>query len=166
MSTKIAKKIVGDDFVKFEFANGEILVCSLDDLSEETVRKLAVHGLSQKEGDSYAGAESIAEAVSSAKTVWNNLVNDLWTVKVSRGGRMVEALVRATGKTFEECLEKYTDMDEAAQKDLKKHPAIVQALADIEVERAAVLVKAAEGTDVKSLDDIFDMETEAETETA
>ena len=152
---KIASKVTGDGFVRFEFADGEIMQCNLEDIrSEDIIGRLALHGISQKVGDSYAGAESITEARLMAQGVWNNLTSGMWAVKATRGGKIVEALHRATGKPFDVCLEKFAGMDEAAKKALRKHPDIKRAIADIEAENAAKMAEAA-GESGESLNDLF-----------
>ena len=60
---KIANKIVGEEAVTFEFANGEQVVARLDALTPEMVKRLAIHGLSQKMGDSYARAAGAGDAI-------------------------------------------------------------------------------------------------------
>lgn len=156
---KIASKIVGDGFVRFEFADGEFLQCTLDKIvSADVMGRLALHGISQKVGDSYAGAESVKEARLLAEGVWRNLVSGLWVVKATRGGKIVEALHRVTGQPIDVCLDKFAGMDEAAKKNLRKHPAIKKALAEIEAERAAAVAEAAanSGEDVPDLGDLFE----------
>lgn len=155
---KIASKVVGDGFVRFEFADGEFLQCTLDKIaSADVMARLALHGISQKVGDAYAGAESIKEARMLAEGVWRNLVSGLWAVKATRGGKIVEALHRITGKPIEICLEKFSGMGEDAKKSLRKHPDIKKALAEIEAERAAAIAEAAanSGEEVTDLGDLF-----------
>lgn len=151
---KVASKVTGDGFVRFEFVDGEFLQCSLKDIkSADVAARLALHGISQKVGDAYAGAESITEARLMAQAVWGNLVSGLWATKATKGGKIVEALHRVTGKPLDVCLEKWAGMNEAAQKSLRKHPDIKRVLAEMEVERAAAIAENAEGgTD---LNDIF-----------
>ena len=150
---RIAKKSVSADGVLFNFADGKNLSLGIDALPEEIQRKLAIHGLSQKVGDSYAGAESIAEAFASAEEVWKNLLAGLWSAKVQRGGKLVEALHRATGKDLETCRGLVEGMDDKAKAELRKHVQIKEALAEMEVERAKALAAAAEGEeeDLKAL---------------
>lgn len=152
---KIATKVMGEGFVRFEFADGQFLQCDADAVRGDIVTRLMLHGISQKVGDSYAGAESVTEARMMAEAVWRNLTSGLWAVKATRGGKIVEALHRVTGKAIEVCLEKWAGMDEAAQKALRKHPDIKRALADMEAERAAALAEAA-GDDGDDLTALFD----------
>lgn len=150
---KIAKKVVGDTYVRFEFANGEFTQCDVSKLSSDIIHRLALHGLSQKVGDSYASAESVTDAQRNAEEVWRNLSNGIWATKATRGGKIVEALSRATGKPIDECLEAYAAMDDDARKALRVHPSIKAALASIEAERAAALAKAVpdDATDLNAL---------------
>lgn len=151
---RIAKKVTIEGGVRFEFTDGTTITTELDGMNEEIVQKLAIHGLSQKIGDSYAGAESVAEAISLAEGVFKNLLAGLWGAKVARGGKIVEALHRVTGKAVEECLDLWQGMDDGRQKELRKHADIKKALADMEAERAAALAEAADD-DVTDLNDLF-----------
>ena len=155
---KIASKVMGDGFVRFEFADGEILQCDAEKIRGDIVTRLVLHGISQKVGDAYAGAESVKEARLMAQAVWNNLVAGLWAVKATRGGKIVEALHRATKQPLEVCLEKWAGMDETKQKALRKHPDIKRALADMEAERAAALAEASTDEDAPDLGDMFEEE--------
>lgn len=152
---RIAKKLVATDGVRFDFANGTDLECRLESLNDDTIRKLALHGLSQKVGDSYAGAESVGEGVGMAGAVWKNLQAGLWGAKVQRGGKIVEAFSRATGQSIEACAERYAAMDEKQVKTLRKHPDIKRALAEMEAERATALAKVA-GDSGEDLGALFD----------
>jgi len=76
-----------------------------------------------------------------------------WAAKVSRGGKIVEAMVRALGFAYEDCLAKYNEMDEAMKKELRKHPQIKLAMAEIEMERQQKIAAGSGegGTDLGSL---------------
>lgn len=151
---KIANKVLVKNGVRFDFLNGVTITALVDTFPENIVKRLAVHGLSQKIGDSYASAETMEEAVANARAVLNNLAADLWATKTVRGGKIVEALVRVTGKSYDECLKVWIGMDDNAQSAVKKHPDIKAALAAIEAERAKALANAAsdeKGTDLGAL---------------
>ena len=151
---KIASKVVGESFVRFEFADGDYMQCDISKLSQDMLVKLALHGISQKVGDSYASAESVKEAKINAKAVWDNLSAGVWAVRAVKGGKIVEALSRATGQPYDVCLEKYASMTDEQKKDLRKHKDIKLALAEIEAERAAALAESA-GDDDESLTALF-----------
>ena len=152
---RIAKKSVTTNGVLFSFVNGTELEPMLDGLDEGIIKSLAIHGLSQKIGDSYAGAESVEEAIAAANGVWENLKAGLWGAKVQRGGKIVEALARATGQTFEACFEKWQGMDDKTQAAIRKHKDVKAALAGMEAARAAALAEAA-GDSGEDLGSLFD----------
>jgi hypothetical protein len=136
---KVCTKQVNNNGVVFTFANGDVVEAVLNKMPEEIVHQLALHGLSQKIGDSYASSESVAAAVVSATNTTSNLIAGLWATKSSNGGKIVEALSRVTGKTHSECLDAFNAMGKEQKADLRKHPEIKVALAKIEVERASKL---------------------------
>lgn len=150
---KIAKKAVDEkaERVTFGFMDGEKLACNLQDLPDDMIRKLALHGLSQKVGDSYASATSIDEAKQNARSVWGNLVAGVWATKAARGGKFVEALARVTGKGYDECLAAWSGMDDKQKAELKKHPQMKKAIAEIEAENAARAAEAASGEEAEAI---------------
>lgn len=152
---RIASKTVGTDRVTFAFVNGETVTANIEDLPEDMVKRLAIHGLSQKVGDSYASAETIEEAISSANAVLNNLASNVWATKSVRGGKIVEALVAFSGKPYEECLTVYAKMDDKAKAVLRKHPSIKMELAKIEAKRAEATAAAVEGQEGSDLGALF-----------
>jgi len=158
MAKKASKKVT-DSGIEIAFESGEALAVNLDQLDQSIVTKLAIHGLSQKLGDSYAGAEA-TEAYDLANNVAARLLAGEWTQAregggVSRVSMLVEALAAATGKTADEALEVVKEMSEDQKKELKKHPAIAKELATIAAERAVAKAKAAEkaaeGADIPAL---------------
>lgn len=182
MATKqsIAKKSADfeNGVVRFEFADGDTREISLSDLTPEIVQNLALHGLSQKGGDSYAGAGTEADPLATAKAnldaVLENLKAGNWTVRTGgtagpRATMLAEAVARATGKELEECVEMVTELrtkaeaEDASDDDkkrfqaLKDHPAVKSALSDIRAERAAAKAEKdrASAGDAGSLADIL-----------
>lgn len=148
---KVASKTVGDNLVRFQFANGKTIVCHVGDLGTDIIDRLALHGIAQKVGDAYASATSVDEAYANAMEVWKNLQNGLWATRAT-GGKIIEAMSRATGKTMDECLEAYNRLDDEGKKNLKKHPAIKKAMAEIDAERAAAQAAVTDsGPDLSSL---------------
>ena len=79
MSTNRVKKSVNveNELVAFAFEN-EMVEFRLADLSAEMVTRLALHGLSQKLGDSYADSTKITDPQSAASVVWENLLEGNW----------------------------------------------------------------------------------------
>ena len=67
---------------------------NLHDLSEVMIKRLALHGLSQKLGDSYANASADgSDPRERANSVWANLSNNEWGTE--RGGGLEEKLEEA-----------------------------------------------------------------------
>ena len=130
--TSIATKSVAEDRsgVTFSFAGqDEPLVLSLSDLSEEMVINLALHGLSQKAGDSYSGEK---DPVVARSKVGTGRISDL-----------AAALARATGKTIEQAVAVLSDLQAkdpdnwpTVRSQLRKHKQIKLALEEIRVEKA------------------------------
>lgn len=150
---KVTKK-VSDTGVIFSFASGDVLTCDVADIDTDIMERLAIHGISQKVGDSYAGIPDVVESYNTAKAVWNNLLNGLWAVKASRGGRLVDALHRVTGKPLELCQEKVSGMDDDTKKLLLKRADIKKALADMAAEAAERAADVAGDSD-DDLNDLF-----------
>ena len=123
---KIATKTKTETGVTFKFENGESVTVNLDDFEGDMIQKLAIHGVTQKLGDSYASAESVSEAVERFYGVFNALKAGDWNVgkSAATGGIWVEALAQASGKTLEEAQELFASMGEEKQKAVKKHPEV------------------------------------------
>ena len=148
MAKKATKKTT-DTGIEIAFESGETLAVNLEELNPEIVTKLAIHGLSQKVGDSYAGAE-LSEAHELAAGVVERLVAGDWQAARASGGGtprtsiLVEALSAATGKELDQALEVIKGMSDDQKKELKKHPAIAKEFTRITAERAVAKAAAAE----------------------
>jgi hypothetical protein len=79
MSTNRVKKSVSveSQSVTFGFENNE-MEFRLDTLPAEIITRLALHGLSQKLGDSYADSTKVTDPEKAACGVWNNLKEGNW----------------------------------------------------------------------------------------
>ncbi len=157
--------------VSFVFGEGEAaetVVASLSDLPQEIIVQLALHGLSQKGGDSYAGAKAAtaeldiepeAWAKGQVESVLEQLRAGNWAVRTGGGGAQVTDLARAiaeaTGEAVESCVERVAESDKETKAALRKHPEIAPILARMRRERAeakeAQLAKAAENAEGPSL---------------
>lgn len=121
------KKNVSDDTVQFDFADSAgSLTASLRDFTPVILAKLALHGLRQKAGDSYAGVKGNAkEAFENAKEVIEGLKNGVWTTRVPGEGsprvsQLAEAVAKVFGKSIEEAraaISKVAELDEADDGD-------------------------------------------------
>lgn len=157
-------KSTSDNAVIFDFAHvGDAITVALKDFSKDTLAKLALHGISQKLGDSYASAESSEDAQVLFNALLKRLTAGEWTKtrEGSSGGtrssQLLQALVRATGKSIEDCADVLAGMDDDKKKALRSHPEVASALAAIKAELAATkadtLAKAA--GDAPSLADLL-----------
>lgn len=97
---------VDDRSVSFTYADGGLRVYSLEELTPAMVTRLALHGLAQKLGDSYAGRTDHEDCT---EAVWGNLVEENWGA--TRGSGLEDKLAEA-----EERLENYIAMDDAGKR--------------------------------------------------
>lgn len=154
---KKASKTVDNETVTIEFVNDATLSVALTELPKDILTRLACHGLSQKLGDSYAGAESAEDAHIAASRVAEELKAGNWTSARASGTGAIrttllaEALARVASKatgsevTIEDAREVLEEMEDEQKKDLRKDPGIQRVIAEIKVERAkAAEAKAAE----------------------
>lgn len=155
MATKKASKEIIGRKVIFKWADETTDELSLDELSDEMIVRAALHGLSQKGGDSYSQSTSVAEAKAMFYEVKSAIYAGDWNRKGgASGGIYVEALARATGNTIEDALIAWNKMDDATKAATKKHPDLKAAKAEIELERAKAAAKASKASksvDVKPL---------------
>ena len=157
MAKKAEKTIDGDVItIKFLETNEELAV-NINDIPAEVISRLAMHGLSQKLGDSYAGAET-GEAFGRATGVASDLKDGNWSTRVAASGprttQLAEALAAATGKTLEEAAAKLETLDDDAKKGLRAHPQIKVELANIKAKKAqeAAAKATAEAGDAPALE--------------
>lgn len=138
MAIKMAKKEKLSNGVAFTFANGSSLTCVMDELPEDMIRQLAVHGIAQKVGDSYASAETVAIAEENARLTWANLQRGEFNTRAQAGGGLtVEALARIKGMGLEDAQEVWAQMDEEQRETLKKNQRVKAMVEIIRGERAA-----------------------------
>lgn len=156
MATKIATKKVHTKGVLFTFVDGETRDVLLSDLPKELIERAALHGLSQKCGDSYSGIQSLSEAKEQFKAVYDALKVGEWNRKGGGvGGLWVDALAKATGKDVEAAQAAWDKASEEKRKALKKHPDVVAAHAKLVAAKKAKAAKASTG-DADSLNELFD----------
>ena len=152
---KIADKTIADDLtgVTITFADRSTLTVSLASLSPDIVTHLALHGLSQKLGDSYSGEPSVEVARGKAEAVANRLTAGEWRAVAAGEGSgritdLAQALANITGRTVTEAVAAIENMDKDQKGKLRKHPEIAVEVKRLSLERAQ---KAASGSDSESL---------------
>ena len=139
MAEKKASKTIEGDVVSIAFSTGENLSVDLGQIPQEIQHRLAMHGLSQKLGDSYAGADD-EERFGKADAVAKDLLAGNWSTRVAAGTprttQLAEALAAATKKEVSEAVALLETMEDEAKKQLRKHPLIKQELANIKAKKA------------------------------
>lgn len=156
----MAKKTVNveDGTVTFDFGEAGQTVINYDELPADIQRQLGLHGLSQKGGDSYAGAKSACAESDMDPEVWSKgqvdsvaqqLAEGNWAVRAGGGGPAItdlaRALAEATGSDLEDAVERLADADKDTKNALRKHPDIASVLARIRRERAEAKEKELAG---------------------
>lgn len=147
---KITPEMVGGKprTVRLVFGNGVEVQGCLDNYTQEIIERLAIHGLSQKLGDStssFSKDRDFHGAFTSAQAVEDNLRAGVWAGKGGNGiSDLVAALAELQGASIEDAQAAVDKMDEEQLATIKKHPAVKKAIADLQAARAAELAKAAE----------------------
>lgn len=125
----------------------EVIGFDLSKVDEATLFRLALHGASQKIGDSYAGAkESGEDPIKYAKEAVSETIKQLYEGKwaVTRTGSgaprvsiLVLAYAKVKGITEDAALEVLSDLSDDDKKELQKNKKIAAAIAVIRAEQAA-----------------------------
>jgi hypothetical protein len=121
------------------FIDGTDLRAEWDSFNDETKYRLGVHGLSQKVGDSYAGAKDVEEAKMLAKDTIEVLQKGGWGTRVSDGlGRvtlLAEALSRLTKVPVNEVRATLDTLDEDTVKSIRLDEQVKLMVSKIKTER-------------------------------
>jgi hypothetical protein len=155
---KKATKTIDGNVVKLEFVDGTVVDFDLSSASDEIKTKLALHGASQKIGDSYAGAEDVETAIGAATRVRDDLIAGNWTAARAGGGGgvrttlLAEALSRIaseqTGRevSVAEATEVIGEMSDEQKSALRKDSAVKAAIAAIKLEKAEAEAEGSESS--------------------
>ena len=148
---KIATKTVDVDArtVTFDFSDGTQSIRELGKFPDDIQVRLALHGLSQVEGDAYSGAETVADAIALHNARHDSLMSGDWrrVGEGGGGGRTSELAVlmamaaKAAGAPDEmhepsHWQERVSGLTAKEKAGLRKDPAIAKAKADLERQRA------------------------------
>ena len=133
-------------------SNGDKVAFDLNDLSDEIVNQLALHGAKQLLGDSFS-AKDTEPAESTAKK-WATLSAGDWSAKREGLGPRISMLVEAVaqtsfgeGKTLSEIatmIEKMAEADKKFKTNLGKNKDVAPILKRLRAERAAAAAAKAE----------------------
>lgn len=139
MAIKMAKKVKLANGVTLTFVDkaGTVLTAELDKLTPAMVTELAIHGLSQKLGDSYSGAETVTEGIDAAKSTWKNLLAGNFNARASGGGLLAEAVARIKGISVADAEAKLAEATEEQIENLRKNSKVKDTITIIRGERAA-----------------------------
>ncbi len=152
----LKSQVVTFDFGEDADGNPRIETFLLSECSDEMKIQLALHGASQKGGDSYASAKKTCEGTEVDPTEWaqqqaagviKQLYEDDWSVRTpgtATATDLATALAEAASCTMDEAIARLADADADDKKALRKHPDIAAVLARIKSERAAAKAATAE----------------------
>lgn len=161
--------------ITFTFDDKSTESFDLSKVNDATKLRLAMHGASQKIGDSYAGANAADNPVEYAKTAVRETIKDLyagsWRAASGGGPRVSDLAVafsRASGKPLDACVAFVNGLDDDNKKALRNKAKVKIELAKITAEKAAARLKklsdAASATpegDADALPDVPDAPAEA-----
>lgn len=136
--------------VTWTFDDGTQTVFELAKCSADIQKRLALHGASQKGGDSYAGAgqesDPLAYAKAAVADVITQLYNGDWRA-TSAGPRgpsdLALAVSRALGNTVEEAVAMLDELDDDGKKALRGKPKVKAQLAAIKAQKAVAAAEKA-----------------------
>ena len=148
--SKLTPEMVGGKsrMVRFVLGNGVEVQACLDNYSSEIVERLAIHGLSQKVGDSASGFSKDRDfhgAFGAMQGVEDNLRAGVWASKGGSGtSDLVAVLADLQGASLEDAQAAVDKMTEDQLATVRKHPAVRKGIVDLQAARAAELARAAE----------------------
>lgn len=134
--------------IQFTFEDNTVQTIDVNTLNDATKFRAMVHGVSQKIGDSYAGAKAeenpLAFAKAAAQETIAQVLRGDWRAARESGPRVTDLAVaasRVAGQTLEAAIEWLGTLDETQTKEFRNKPKIKAALAQIGAEKA--IAKAA-----------------------
>lgn len=152
--TKFSEKEYDLDtgLVSFTFGNGVTLEVDSNTLSTEMQKQLMLHGISQKVGDSYAGAKGdYDKAVEAAKGVIDQLTQGVWRAGRGEGearprlGELAAAIARIKGVDYDKAMAAVEKATDEQRKAWRGNVKVKATIAQIRAEAAAkALEQAAE----------------------
>ena len=150
---KIANKTVDGTVVRIEFVNGKSVEIDVDKLPTEIRARAIVHGIMQKLGDSYAGADGPSDGYDRCRSIADAITAGNWNQgRTATGGTLlVEALAKVAKRTVEEAAAVLAEMEDDQRKAVSNHPDIKAAMAVIRAERAKADAKTKTAADLGTL---------------
>lgn len=150
----------GNVFCQLDFDNGETVRVEIEPTSE-VARQAAGHGLSQKLGDSAAGAENTNDAFENVLEIAGRISKGEWSKARTAGeggsakgaSELVEALVKVLGQPKEVVRDMLSKLSQGDKMALRKTPAVAAEIEALKAARApskSALEKASVGADLLS----------------
>ena len=142
--------------------SGDKVAFDLNELSDEIVSHLALHGAKQLLGDSFAAKDT--DPAKSTATKWATLSAGEWSAKREGGGPRISMLVEAVaatefgqGKELSEIATAIEAMSKDQQKGLRAHKEVARQVERIKAERAVERAAKAEaaGDDETEISELF-----------
>lgn len=126
--------------VVFAFSNGKVVKLELGKISDVNRVRLALHGASQKAGDSYAGDETVEDAIKSCESTIQDLYNGNWSTRSvgsPRSTLLAQAISRISKADIKQVVAQLEAMEEEKVKAIAKHPQIKAMINTIKGEKLA-----------------------------
>lgn len=149
-------------WIRFKFANGETREWAFSDFLKVKNEAFG-NGISQKLGDSFAGAKSVSEAVAAVDDMAERLQDGDWNL-TGRGGSSRETLLAlAISRVYNQPINavnaKLAEIDDEDKKAYAKNKKIAAEIEAIKVERAEAKAArlAAAADDADDDDDLVEM---------
>ena len=143
--------------VSFSFDEAGSVTFDLTKVSDEMLTQLALHGASQKVGDTYAGAKSATEGTSIDPNEWalgeaaaaiEQIYSGDWTVRRAGSGPGITDLARALSEVYgiseAEAAEKLGEAEKDDKAAIRKIPQVKAVLERLRAERATAKAEAAD----------------------
>jgi tRNA(Ile2) C34 agmatinyltransferase TiaS len=131
--------------VEFVFEGSDPIIVALKDFTEETQLHAALHGLSQKLGDSYASAKGVvADAKAMFEAVLHQLKNGDWRAARGEGEakprttELAMAIARIQNKGVEEVAANLLKATEDQLKTLRSNERVKAVIQVLRAEKAAI----------------------------
>ena len=144
--------------VAFVLGSGVKVIGDLDKFNAEIIERLAIHGLSQKVGDSVSALSKTRDfhaAFGNMQEVVDNLEKGLWS---ARGGSstsdLVAALASLTGEDTETIQTAIDQADDEKIAEFRKNPEVKAKILEMQAERQKAIAKANQ-EDAPSLGDML-----------
>lgn len=143
---------------------GKVLAANISDFPDAIVRRLVLHGINAKVGDSAANPD--VDAYEALSSTLEQLKAGTWNVKGAGGASRVtilaEAIARVKNKSTEEVMETFDAQEEALSEEgfkawkakLAKNPKVAAVMLDIKNERLAEQRKSAKAAAKDAEDDL------------